>query len=336
MTRQTPLPMPAAPVLPHWKQVVERYRRASGWRASWQLVNTLVPYVAAWCLMPWLATVSWWLVLPVAMLAAGLQVRLFIIFHDCGHGSFFASQRLNRLVGFWAGVLTFVPAQAWWAEHARHHATSGNLDKRGTGDIWTLTVQEYLESSRWRRFAYRLARNPLVLFVVAPLVVFLVLERIPDRDATARERRSVHLTNLSIAVLAASLAWVMGLGTYVAIQLLVSAMAGSAGVWLFYVQHQFEGVYWSRAASWDYDAAALHGSSYYKLPRLLQWFSGNIGFHHIHHLSPGVPNYHLERCHGASPLFAQVPQLTLWSSLQSLKHRLWDERQGCLVGYPRR
>jgi omega-6 fatty acid desaturase (delta-12 desaturase) len=327
---------PDAAALPHWKEVVARYRRSSGWRAGWQLVNTLLPYVALWIAMPWLASISWWLVLPAAALAAGFQVRLFIIFHDCGHGSFFSSQRANRIVGFIAGVLTFVPSQHWWAEHARHHASSGNLDKRGTGDIWTLTVQEYLRSSRWRRIAYRLSRNPVVLFVLAPFFLFVVLQRFPSREASPRERRSVHLTNLAIVGLAAVLSWAMGFSTYLILQGMITAIAGTAGVWLFYVQHQFEGVYWRRGEEWDYAAAALHGSSFYKLPKLLQWFSGNIGFHHIHHLSPGVPNYHLERCHASSPLFADVTPITLWSSLRSLQHRLWDEGGGRLVGYPRR
>jgi omega-6 fatty acid desaturase (delta-12 desaturase) len=321
---------------PHWKQVVARYRRSSGWLAGWQLINTLLPYLALWAAMPWLASISWWLVLPAAMLAAGFQVRLFIVFHDCGHGSFFASQRANRIVGFLLGVLTFVPSQQWWGDHARHHASSGNLDQRGTGDVWTLTVQEYLRSSRWQRFAYRLTRNPFVLFVLAPFFLFMVLQRFPTRGANARERRSVHLTNLAIVAVAAAMGWAIGLGTYLLLQGLVTTLAGTAGVWLFYVQHQFDGVYWRRGEDWDSTSAALHGSSFYKLPKVLQWFSGNIGFHHIHHLSPGVPNYHLERCHSASPLFAQVRPITLWSSLRSLQHRLWDEVDGQLVGYPRR
>ena len=205
--------------------------------------------------------------------------------------------------GFVTGVLTFTPYHHWRWEHATHHATSGDLDRRGTGDIWTLTVQEYLDSSRWKRFAYRLARNPVVLFVLAPLFLLLVKHRFPKAEASRRERYSVYGTNLAVLGMATALIWVFGLKAYLLIQLTVLLVAGSAGFWLFYVQHQFEGVYWERGDDWDYTTAALQGSSFYKLPRVLQWFSGNIGFHHLHHLSPRIPNYHLERCHEADPCF---------------------------------
>jgi omega-6 fatty acid desaturase (delta-12 desaturase) len=201
--------------------------------------------------------------------------------------------------------------------------------------VWTLTVQEYLEASRWKRFAYRLARNPVVLFVVAPLFLFLIRQRFPSSRAAMRERHSVYLTNLGILGMAVGLASVFGLKAYLIIQLTMLMVAGSAGVWLFYVQHQFEGVYWKRGEEWDYTAAALQGSSFYKLPGILQWFSGNIGFHHIHHLSPRIPNYHLEQCHKADPLFQGVKPVTLFSSLKSFTFRLWDEQRGKLVGYHR-
>ena len=206
-------------------------------------------------------------------------------------------------------------------------------DRRGTGDVWTLTVQEYLESSRWKRFAYRLARNPIVLFVIAPLFLFLVRHRFPSAGANQRERHSVYWLNLAILGMAAGLSWVYGLKAYLLIQLTGMAVAGSVGVWLFYVQHQFDGVYWARREEWDYTAAALQGSSFYKLPKVLQWFSGNIGFHHIHHLSPRIPNYHLEKCHKAEPLFQSVKPVTLLSSLKSFTFRLWDEQRCKLVGY---
>jgi omega-6 fatty acid desaturase (delta-12 desaturase) len=199
--------------------------------------------------------------------------------------------------------------------------------------VWTLTVQEYLESSRWRRFAYRLARNPLVLFVMAPLLLFLIMQRFPSPKAGRRERWSVSWTNLAVLTLAAVLSLVFGVKSYLLIQLTVVLVAGSAGVWLFYVQHQFEGVYWARRGEWDYLTAALQGSSFYKLPRVLQWFSGNIGFHHIHHLRPGIPNYRLERCHREIPLFQTVKPVTLLSSLRSLTFRLWDEQRQRLVGF---
>ena len=194
-------------------------------------------------------------------------------------------------------------------------------------------MQEYIEASRWKRFAYRLARNPAILFLAAPLFLFLIWQRIPSPKAPLRERQSVHWTNLSLLILCGGLACLFGLKTYLLLQLGVTAVAGAAGVWLFYVQHQFDGAYWERGDEWDYCAAALKGSSFYKLPKVLQWFSGNIGFHHIHHLSPRIPNYNLEKCHKAEPLFQTVKPVTLFSSLKSLTYRLWDERQRKLVSF---
>ena len=318
---------------PAWKQVVARYQKPSVGRGVWQLVNTLVPYTALWYLMHLSLAVSWWLTLPLAVLAGAFLVRAFIIFHDCGHGSFFKSAAANHILGAITGVLTFTPFYHWRWEHAIHHSSAGDLDRRGTGDVWTLTVQEYLESSRWKRFAYRLARNPVVLFVLAPLFLFLLKQRVPSLKAPARERYSVYRTNLGVGAMAAGLIWIFGLKAWLIIQLTVLMTAGSAGVWLFYVQHQFEGVYWERGGEWDYATAALKGSSFYKLPRVLQWFSGNIGFHHIHHLSPRIPNYHLEKCHKAEPLFQTVKPVTLFSSFKSFTFRLWDEQRRKLVGF---
>lgn len=323
----------SAPTAESWKTIVARYQRPSTRRATWQLINTLVPYAGLWCLMYLALKVSWWLTLPLAALAGGFLVRIFIIFHDCGHGSFFPSRRANDLWGFFCGVLTFTPYAHWRWEHAQHHATAGDLDRRGVGDIWTMTVQEYLESSRWRRAAYRLARNPLVLFVVAPFYLFVVKHRFACPKASRGDRLSVYWTNLALFGMAAGMSAVFGVKAFVLLQAILLLVAGAAGVWLFYVQHQFEGVYWERRAGWDFTAAALQGSSYYRLPRLFQWFSGNIGFHHIHHLSPRIPNYHLEPCHRDNPLFQQIKPLTLGSSLKSLSFRLWDERARRLVGF---
>jgi acyl-lipid omega-6 desaturase (Delta-12 desaturase) len=316
-----------------WKEIVAKYQQPSTARALWQIVNTLVPYALLWYLMYRSLAVSWWLTVPLAVLAGAFLVRIFIIFHDCGHGSYFKSRRANDIVGFITGVLTLTPYYHWRWEHAIHHASAGHLDKRGTGDVWTLTVQEYLEASRWKRFAYRLARNPVVLFGLAPLFLFVVMQRFPSRKANARERRSVWWMNLAILGMAAALSWVFGPVAYLIIQLTVMMVAGSAGVWMFYVQHQFEDVYWERGDNWDYTAAALQGSSFYKLPKILQWFSGNIGFHHIHHLSARIPNYNLERCHRSDPLFQTVKPITLSSSLKSFSLRLWDEKLKKLVGY---
>ncbi len=323
----------AHPQVEVWKEIVLKYQKSSTWRALWQIIGTIVPYGMTWYLMHLCLPISWWLVVPLAVLAGALLVRVFIIFHDCGHGSFFKSGYANDAVGFLAGILTFTPYYHWRWEHAIHHSSAGDLDRRGTGDVWTMTVQEYLESSRWKRFAYRLARNPIVLFVIAPLFLFLVRQRFPSTKANPRERHSVYAMNLAILGMAVGLSWAFGFKAYLLIQMIILMVAGGAGVWLFYVQHQFEDVYWERGEEWSYTAAALQGSSFYKLPRILQWFSGNIGFHHIHHLSPRIPNYNLEKCHKADPLFQQVKPVTLLSSFKSFTYRLWDEKNKQLIGY---
>ncbi len=316
-----------------WKAIVLKYQKPSLRRAVWQLVNTLGPYALLWYLMYRSLEWSYWLTFALAILAGLFLVRVFIIFHDCGHGSFFKSRVSNDVVGIITGVLTLTPYYHWRWEHSIHHASSGDLDRRGTGDLWTLTVEEYLKSSRWRRFAYRLARNPFVLFGLAPIYLLLIHQRFSASKANPRERQSVHWTNLAILGVAAALSWVFGITAYVLIQLMVVMVGGGVGIWMFYVQHQFEDVYWERDGNWDFTAAALQGSSFYKLPRILQWFSGNIGFHHIHHLSPRIPNYNLERCHESDPLFQEVKTLTFFSSLKSLRTHLWDEQRGKLVGF---
>ncbi len=324
-----------SPTHDDWKAAVAPFQLPSLPRALWQCVTSLGSYGVLWWLMHWSSHYSWWFTIPIAVLAGGILVRVFIIFHDCGHGSFFESKTANDLLGFVCGVLTFTPYFQWRGEHARHHKTSGDLDKRGVGDVWTMTVREYLESSRWQRFAYRLARNPIVLFVIAPVFLFIVIQRFPAKDATARDKRSVWSMNVAVLVMAAVMSSIFGFVPYLILQLTVSAVASSAGLWLFYVQHQFEDVYWERSEQWDYSAAALKGSSFYALPKVLQWFSGNIGFHHIHHLSPRIPNYNLQACHRSDPLFREVKHLTLFSSFKSSTLRLWDESTRKLVGYGR-
>lgn len=316
-----------------WKDVVAKYQQPSLWRSVLQIVNSLLPYGALWILMYISLAVSYWITFPLAVLAGGFLVRVFIIHHDCGHGSFFKSQRANDIVGFITGVLTFTPYHFWRWEHAVHHAGSGDLDRRDLGSVWTLTVQEYLEAPFWKRFAYRLVRNPFVLFALVPTILFLFMHRFASARASKRDRLSVYWTNAAIVAVAAVLSYFGGLKAYLVIQLSVTIVTSTLGVWLFYVQHQFEGVNWRRHGEWDYTSAALEGSSYYKLPRVLQWFSGNIGFHHIHHLSPRIPNYNLEKCHNEDPLFQGVKAVTLGSSLKSLTFRLWDERHHRLVGY---
>ncbi len=319
--------------LPTWQAALSQFRHPSFWRATWQVTSTLGAYIVVWCAIYFSLGVSWWLTVPLSVLAGGLLVRNFIIFHDCSHGSFYKSKRANSFWGFVCSLLAFTPYFRWRWQHAQHHASSGNLDRRGAGDLWTLTVQEYLDASRWKQFSYRLLRNPFVLFVIGPLVQMLIMERIPQSNSRKRERHSVWWTNFIILIMAVGLGFVFGWLNYLLIQLIIVLVAGSAGLWLFYVQHQFEDAYWARSDDWDYMEAALQGSSYYKLPRVLQWFSANIGFHHIHHLNPSIPNYNLERCHHAHPLFKEAPTLTLLSSLKSMGYRLWDESGQRLIGF---
>lgn len=316
-----------------FKDVLVTHQNASTKRALWQIANTFLPYILLWFAMYWTLQASLWLTVPLAVLSGALLVRIFIIFHDCTHGSYFRSRRANEFVGFIAGALTFSPYQHWRWEHAIHHGSSGNLDRRGTGDMWTMTVQEYLSASRQRRLQYRLTRNPLVLFVFAPLFVFVIKQRFASAKAPRRQRHSVWWLNITLLINAMLLSWLFGVTAYLLIQSIAMTVAGAAGLWLFYVQHQFQGVYWEREDEWDYTAAALRGSSYYKLPKVLQWFSGNIGFHHIHHLSPRIPNYNLQKCHDSDRRFSEVTSLSLLSSLRSLKFRFWDEQARQLVDY---
>ncbi|HUF60608.1 MAG TPA: fatty acid desaturase [Verrucomicrobiales bacterium] len=320
-------------VIAEWRAIVSEYKKPSFWRASWQIVNTIGAYAGLWFLMYLSLSTYWWLIFPLAVVAGGFLIRVFIIFHDCGHGSFFKSRLANDIWGFITGVLTFTPYYHWRWEHSIHHGAAGDLDRRGAGDIWTLTVEEYLASSRWKKFSYRLARNPVILFFVAPLFLFLIHQRFPAPHAKLQEKASVWIMNVALIGMAAVLIAIFGFLPWLTIQLIAMAVAGSAGIWLFYVQHQFEDVYWERGEDWDYTDAALKGSSFYKMPRVLQWFSGNIGFHHIHHLSPRIPNYNLERCHRSDPMFAKVKPTTLRDSLKSLHFRLWDEESRKLISF---
>ncbi len=299
-----------------WRKVVNDYQNPDIRKSIWQLVNTLVPYIGLWVLMVYLMDISYWLVFALAILAGGLAVRLFIILHDCGHWSFFKSAKANHWVGSILGVLVFTPYFQWRQSHAVHHATAANLDKRGVGDVWTLTVEEFLEASWWKKLFYRVYRNPLIMFGVGPLLTFLILHRLPNNSYKKREKNSVHLTNLALIIIMLIMSWTIGLKNYLLIQLPVIWVASTVGVWMFYVQHQFEGVYWERAQEWDFVKAGLEGSSFYKLPKIMQWFSGNIGFHHIHHLSPRIPNYLLEKCHQENVIF-QVKPVNFFSSFKS-------------------
>lgn len=317
----------------NWRSLVAAYEQPDMRRSLWQMANSIVPYFILWGLMVWSLQISYWLTLALAVPAAGFMMRIFIIFHDCGHGSFFKSKRLNTLVGWITGILTFTAFHYWTRDHAVHHATAGDLDRRGVGDVDTLTVKEYLALPPWRRFIYRAMRNPFFMLVIGAPLVFLVAHRIARPGVGRRERNSIIWTNLALVAIILLLSLTIGFKAFVLVQLPILMLGTAAGVWLFYVQHQFEGVYWRRHSEWNYLASALQGASYYKLPRLLQWFSGNIGFHHLHHLSPRIPNYNLEKCQRENPAFHGVQPLTLRSSLRSLRLRMYDEDRHRLIGY---
>jgi omega-6 fatty acid desaturase (delta-12 desaturase) len=288
-----------------------------------------------WYLMVLSLDVSYLLTIGLACIAAGFMARIFIIQHDCGHGSFFRSQKANDAVGMIASVLTLTPYHYWRKSHAIHHAGAGKLDKQGIGDIYTMTVDEFLSKSRWGRLKYRVYRNPIVLFVLGPTFLFAVIYRFPISrvNALRQVEASVWLTNLAIAVVAAGMMMLVGWKTFLAVQVPITVVTSSLGMWLFYVQHQFEDTYWSNSNDWDFAAAAIKGSSFYRLPKVLQWFTGNIGFHHVHHLSPKIPNYLLEKVHSEVPEVQGATVLTLWTSLKSLPLTLWDERRKKLISF---
>ena len=281
--------------------------------------------------------VTYWVTLLLAVLAAFLLVRLFIIQHDCGHGSFFRSTRTATVVGSLLGVFTMTPYHYWKRAHALHHATSGNLEKRGFGDISTLTVNEYLRRGRWGRFKYRVYRHPCVLFGIGAVLHFVVLHRLPTIAPRGwrRERRSVVLTNLALVGLIVAMSALVGFKAFLLVHLPIVLMSCSIGVWLFYVQHQFEPTYWEHDRDWAFDAAALEGSSYYELPQVLRWLTGNIGLHHIHHLNAGIPNYRLQRVLEECPDLGLVTRITLWQSIRCVSLTLWDESSRTLVPFSR-
>ncbi len=331
MTKPTPPQSFTAAV--SWRAMIKPYITADAWRSVWQIINSMVPFAIVFYLMYRSLAVSYGLTLALAVLAAGFMVRIFIIMHDCGHSSFFQSRRANLIVGTISGILVNTPYLQWTREHAIHHATSGDLDHRGVGDVETLTVKEYLSRSKVDRLKYRLYRHPLVTFGIGPQYIFMFCARFVGKSSGPRERQGVYLTNAALVVLWGSLIWAIGLKAFLLVWVPLQIFAGIWGVWLFYVQHQFENTYWNRHQNWDYVTAAVQGSSYYKLPRIAQWFSGNIGFHHIHHLCSKIPNYKLEACYNANPFFQDVPTLTFWQSLKCLNMKLWDEENQRLIRF---
>ncbi|MDE3128947.1 MAG: fatty acid desaturase [Gemmatimonadota bacterium] len=317
-----------------WRRAVEPYVGPDARRATLQLVTTLVPLaLLMWATARALA-VSPWLALVFVLPTAGLLVRTFIFMHDCAHGSFFASRRVNDTVGFLTGVLTLTPFGQWRRDHALHHASSGDLERRGHGDITTLTVREYLARTPRERRSYRLMRNPVVLLLLGPPYLALN-QRVRARSLATRSPQvaSVWLTNAAIVVGLTVAFWTVGWKTVLFAYALPFYLAAMAGVWLFYVQHQFEGAYWTSHADWDYVDAALQGSTHLQLSPLFRWFTGSIGLHHVHHVAPRIPNYRLQACHDANAMFQHSPVVTLRSGLAALRLALWDEDRQRLVGF---
>ena len=316
-----------------WRDGLARYEQAHHGRALLDLATSVLPYFALSVAMYLTLSLSYLLTLALAIPTAVFLVRTFIIFHDCTHGSFLGSKRANTWLGRVLGLLILSPFTRWRHDHAIHHATSGDLARRGTGDVRTLTVTEY-EALPWRgRAGYRMLRNPMVMFGLGPIVAMIVGPRIVARGARPRMRRSVIATNIALAAIVGGLCLGIGWRDFLLVWAPPALLAGSIGIWLFYVQHQFEDAYWESGDDWRYADAALRGSSYLKLPRLLQFCTGNIGYHHVHHLSARIPNYNLRRAHQENPIFQNVPTLSLWDALRAPRLKLWDEEHGRLVTF---
>jgi omega-6 fatty acid desaturase (delta-12 desaturase) len=302
-------------------------------RSLLDIATSVLPYLALSVLMYVALDVSYLLSLLLALPAAGFLVRTFVVFHDCAHGSLLPSKRANAYLGRVLGVFVLSPFARWRHDHAVHHATSGDLDRRGVGDLVTLTSSEYLARS-WRgRLAYRAMRNPLVMFGIGPIIAMIIGPRIATRSQRPRMRNSVLGTDVALAAIAGVLCWLIGWDKFLLIWAPPAMLAGSIGIWLFYVQHQFEDAYWQQADDWDYTDAALRGSSYLRLPKILQFFTGNIGLHHVHHLNARIPNYNLQRAHDDNEIFRSVPTLSLFDGLRAVKLKLWDEDLGRLVTF---
>ncbi|EPZ53102.1 fatty acid desaturase [Alicyclobacillus acidoterrestris] len=316
-----------------WKEQLAPFQKSDTKKSIWQVINTVVPFLSLWTFAYLSLSISIWLGIAIAVVASGFFIRLFIIFHDCGHHSFFKSRRANEIVGIITGILTFFPYHQWKYEHAVHHATSGDLGRRGTGDMWTLTVKEYEQLPFVKRMVYRVYRNPFVMFGIGPIHLFFNQYRFNRRGAGRKERVNTHITNFTLIAILTALSFILGWKGVLLVEGPILYLAGVIGIWLFYVQHQFEHTYFEESDKWDYVNAALQGSSFYKLPKILQWLTGNIGYHHVHHLGPRVPNYHLQKAHESTDLFRNVPSVTLTSSLGALRYRLWDEDSHRFVAF---
>ncbi len=312
---------------------VAPYTKANNKKSILQLFNTFIPLILFWILSYSSLHISIWLTILFAIIGSGFVVLTFIIFHDCTHGSFFHNKKLNDTIGTITGIVTLFPYEKWKREHAIHHASSSNLDKRGIGDIWVMTIDEYLSANRWERIKYRLYRNPFIMFGLGPLYLVLVSNRINRKDARKKEKKNTYITNISIIILYGLMIFLMGWQAFLLVQGVMMYVAAALGIWLFYIQHTFEDSYFEEESEWNYVKAAVEGSSYYQLPKLLQWLSGNIGFHHVHHLAPRVPNYNLEEAHNSTPPLQQATTITIRTSLASIKYRLYDPETKSFVTF---
>jgi omega-6 fatty acid desaturase (delta-12 desaturase) len=310
---------------------VDRYAQPDLGRSLLSLATSVVPFIGLWVLMYLALQVSYLLVLVLAVPTAGFLLRTYILFHDCSHGSFLPGRRANAYLGAVLALIVFTPFALWRYEHAVHHATGSDLDRRGIGDVPTLTVAEYNARSWGGRLGYRLFRNPMIMFGLGPIFAMLLEPRWVNRSARPRIQRSVWGTNLAIALVVGGLCWLLGWRDFLLVEAPLVPLAGGVGIWLFYVQHQFADTYWRHSPEWSYTDAALRGSSYLRLPKVLQFFTGNIGLHHVHHLNPKIPNYNLQRTHDENPIFHSVPRVSLWDGLRATRLKLWDEDAGRLV-----
>lgn len=320
-----------------WAQIVSRYKRPSHRRSVLELVVTTIPFALLWFLAVYCYYYSYWLSLLFIVPAAFFLIRLFCIQHDCGHGSFFRYKAANDWVGRVLGVFTYTPYDLWKRDHAAHHSTSGNLAKRGYGDITTLTISEYQKLSLWGKFGYRFYRAPIVLFGFGPAYLFIFRQRLPfGRMNEFRAWLSAMSTNIFIGGIVVVLLYTIGAGAFFLVHLPIVILAGTVGVWLFYVQHQFEETRWDDNDSWDPQSAALYGSSHYDLPFVLRWLTGNIGLHHIHHLHSKIPYYRLSKIVRDHPELKSISRLTLWESFKCVNLHLWDETNRKLVSFKER
>ncbi|WP_010308939.1 fatty acid desaturase [Kurthia senegalensis] len=307
------------------KKAVAPFSKSQTFISVRQLLNTLVPLLILWGIG--YGTFSNFPVVSVicAIVASAFVVRTFIIFHDCTHGSFFKNKKANKIIGNITGVLTTFPYEQWKREHLIHHASSSNLDERGIGDIWMMTTQEYDEATKWQRFCYRSYRNPLVMFGLGPLFLILIVNRVNAKNAKKKERNNTYFTTIMLFVMLVGLSLLFGWQAMLVVQGISMYIAAMLGIWLFYIQHTFEESYFDHKGQWDYVKAAVEGSSYYQLPKVLQWVSGNIGYHHVHHLAPRIPNYELQQAHEQTPPLQQVTTITMKTSIESLRYKLYDE-----------